>query len=39
MKWAEPPFSIPLHCSGGGAREFRIEVKPRKKGRVGGRCF
>jgi len=33
------PFPVPLHCSGGGGRQFRSEVEPRKKGRVGGMCF
>jgi len=35
MNWPQVPFPLPLHCSGGGGREFKSEVEPRKKGGVG----
>ena len=31
MNWLQPPFPVPLRCSGGGGREFESEVKPGKK--------
>ena len=39
MNWPQPAFHVPLHCLGGGGREFRSEVKPTKKGGVGGEVF
>ena len=33
------PIPRPPVLLGGGGREIRSEVEPRKKGDVGGRCF
>ena len=33
------PIPLPLRCLGGGGGEIGSEVKPRKKGGVGLRCF
>jgi len=39
MNGPQPPFPIPLWLLWGGGREFGSEVKPRKKGGMGGRCY
>ena len=39
MNWLQPPFPVPLHCSGRGGREYESEVEPGKKGVGGRRCF
>jgi len=31
MNRRQPPFLVPLCCPGGGGREIRSEVEPRKK--------
>lgn len=39
ISWPQPPFPVLLHHWGEEGRKIRSEVKPRKKGWMGRRCF